>query len=538
VSEILERLRHAGGDALVQRLLRLDAHLPAAPTGQAFGPSIDAVGPSQGAATDCDVVLLGGGLSLLYAPLLAQAGLKVAVVDQHRIGDAQREWNASEAELQALVTVGLLSAAQLQALIMARYTHGICAWHGGQTQKVWGVLDRAIDATALLQLARQRCVAAGVLLLDGCRIEAVAPGSGGLRVEMVTETGQKRHLSARLGLDGRGAQSPHATADLVCPTVGGVFTGLAFDPHVGDILVTTEDAENGRQHIWEAFPGRPGEITIYLFYYALRTEVAPGALQSLYERFFSRLSAYKPGTPTLVRPTFGYIPGWSRMSPAPRSPHPRLLLLGDAAARHSPLTFCGFGAALRSLQPVTQAVKEFLLQDSHNMRPGPAPLPLDDQALHGATGALAYLMAKPPRSARPAALNQLLNTAFTCLQDMGNDSFAALLQDRLPLRKFVQFLRRTARLRPSVYALMVRSLGPAALLRWSVVLAQALWRQQRLGSPLQPRDLAPLETQPAHHMGPEEEAIGDAAVPVVQHMGRAQQAHAAQSVQRPQQTLR
>jgi lycopene cyclase CruA len=538
VSEVLQRLRHAGGEAMVQRLLRLDAHPPAASSSTAYGPAQPAVGPSQGAATDCDVVLLGGGLSLLYAPLLAQVGLQVAVVDQHRIGDAQREWNASEAELQALVTCGLLTAAQLEELIVARYAHGICAWHGGQTQRVFGVLDRAIDATALLQLARRRCEAAGVLLLDGWRIEAVVPGSGGLRVEMATEAGERRHLSARLGLDGRGAQSPHATADLVCPTVGGVFTGLQFNPHVGDILVTTEDAENGRQHIWEAFPGRPGELTVYLFYYALRTEVAPGALQSLYERFFARLSAYKPGTATLVRPTFGYIPGWSRLSPAPASPHPRLLLLGDAAARHSPLTFCGFGATLRSLQPVTLAVKDFLVQDSHNMRPGPVPLAVDDLALHGATGALAYLMAKPPKGARPAALNQLLNTAFCCLQDMGNDSFAALLQDRLPLRKFVQFLRRTARRRPSVYPLVARSLGPAALLRWSAALAKALWRQRSGNECLQARGLAPLGTQLANHVGPEEEAVGDVPMPVVQHMGRAQQAHAAQAVHRPQQSLR
>lgn len=49
---------------------------------------------------------------------------------------------------------------------------------------------------------------------------------------------------------------------LVCPTVGTVARGYkqgnapgAVDPEVGEVLVTTEDAHNGRQLIWEAFPG-------------------------------------------------------------------------------------------------------------------------------------------------------------------------------------------------------------------------------------------------------------------------------------------
>ena len=31
----------------------------------------------------------------------------------------------------------------------------------------------------------------------------------------------------------------------------------ALDPTVGEILVTSEGVEDGRQHIWEGFPGHP-----------------------------------------------------------------------------------------------------------------------------------------------------------------------------------------------------------------------------------------------------------------------------------------
>ncbi|MGK3967009.1 lycopene cyclase [Sorangium sp. So ce118] len=472
------RVREAGGEALLARLEHLDAAraAPPGPGEPRQGPAVRP--PDRGAAADYDVAIAGGGLSLLLAPLLASAGLRVAVLDRARIGAAHREWNAGTAEVAALSASGLLAEDEVERLIVARYTEGLCRWHGGGTYPVRGVLDHAVDAGGLLAAARARAEALGVALLDGHALvgHAEGPDAVALAVAEAGSGAAPRALSARLLVDARGAASPYATADLVCPTVGGVLTGLAegdgerqIRHDVGEILATTEDVEEGRQHLWEAFPGRRGETTVYLFYYARSGDVGPGALLSLYARFFRLLSRYKEGDARLVRPTFGFIPGWSRLSAPPRAPGRRVRLVGDAAARHSPLTFCGFGANVRELAAtaadLARAVRE----------PG-APSAARDAPVHAGTGALAALMARPPGGARGGEMNALLNTAFAVLHAMGNDSYAALLRDEMQPADFVRFLRETAARRPEVYREVVSALPIRAIGRWGAGLARELYR--------------------------------------------------------------
>lgn len=416
---------------------------------------------------DYDVVIVGGGLSLLYAPLLASAGLRVAVVDRARIGAAHREWNASRAELEALVRCGLTTHDELDALIVARYRVGVCRWHGGGSYPVHGVLDHAVDAGGLLSHARKRAEQHGVVLMDYTPLESMAASQHGVR--LLVKTGE---ITARLVLDARGASSPDGGGDLVCPTVGGVLRGLDAPSDVGDILVTTEDVDEGRQHIWEGFPGRSGETTVYLFYYAPRESVRHGGLTALYARFFDRLSLYAPGDAELVRPTFGLIPGWSRLSPAPRSRLPRVALLGDAAARHSPLTYCGFGATLRSLEKVRTSVLEAI---------GGAPRDLDcivdDAPIHRATGLLAWMMAQPDTRPRHRhQINALLDAAFCTLHAAGNDVYQSLLKDEMTVPQLIRFLRATAARRPRVYRDVLATVGARKTGLWSLGLAKELLR--------------------------------------------------------------
>ena len=72
IDEIKARVREAGGPELLERLERLDAERVRPPL---EAPSVRA--PGRGTRPDFDVVLAGGGLSLLYAPVLAGLGLKV-----------------------------------------------------------------------------------------------------------------------------------------------------------------------------------------------------------------------------------------------------------------------------------------------------------------------------------------------------------------------------------------------------------------------------------------------------------------------------
>lgn len=458
-AEARARVRAAAGDELLDRLDHLDATRTHPPRDDDPPPR------ASGARVDCDVALVGGGLSLLYAPVLASMGARVHVFDRARAGATHREWNASDPELAALVGMGVVTADELAALVVARYREGFCRWHGGGSYPVTGALDRSVDAAALLGHARRRAESLGVVFHDGWRLTGHASDARSVTMRFVDGGGVRTELTARVMIDARGASSPSATADLICPTVGGVLTGLAegsapdeIDPAVGEILVTTEGVEEGRQHIWEGFPGRPGETTVYLFYYDQRGRVGDGSLVALYARFFERLSRYKRGDATLRRPTFGYIPGWSRLTPAPRPPSPRIALVGDAAARHSPLTYCGFGATLRSVRAASERVVAAL--DG-----GPLDPIVHDTPLHRGTGALAHLIASPP-AGEPDKLNGLLDAAFGTLHAMGNEAYGRLLRDEMSGGEFIRFLQRTSMKNPSVYPWVFRVLGAAGVGRW------------------------------------------------------------------------
>jgi lycopene cyclase CruA len=461
------RVREAGGPELLERLDHLDRHRQEPPV-RADPPAK----PARGADTDFDVAIVGGGLWSMLAPVLAARGVGVAVFDRARVGAAHREWNASGPELHALVEAGVVSEDGLAELIVARYDHGICRFHGGASYPVVGVLDHAVEAGPLLARARALAAKRGVCIFDGYALDAHASGPTGVELRFRTSAGATQHVTAKLMVDARGTTSPYATADLVCPTVGGVLQGLAegdgpaeMSPRVGEILATVDPIERGRQHVWEAFPGRSGETTVYLFYYARAGERT--SLAELFARFFATLPGYKRGDAKLLRPTFGFIPGWSRLTPAPRPPDGRVVLVGDAAARHSPLTYCGFGATLRSIVPAADAIARALDDPRVDLR-----TVVHDAPVHALTGALAHMMAA--RQFQGDEVNALLDAAFCTLHEMGNEPYARLLRDEMRPAAFVDFLRRTARRHPAVWGKIVRGLGLSVVGRWSFGLARSM----------------------------------------------------------------
>ena len=473
------RVRGAGGPELLERLDHLDGQRRERRAPQARPPRA----PDPGATVDFDVLIAGGGLWSLLAPILAGLGLRVAVLDRARAAQSHREWNASARELRALVDVGLLDGPTLERFIVARYDHGVCRFAGGGSYPVFAVLDHAVDAGALLAHGRTLAEQRGVTFLDGHAVVAHAAGPTAVGITTTSSSGAGELLASIL-VDARGASSPYASADLVCPTVGGVLRGLAegsgakeMDPRIGEILVTIDPMEGPRQEVWEGFPGRPGETTVYLFHYARADE--PLSLAGLYARFFEKLPDYKRGDAELVRPTFGFIPGWSRLSPAPRSPDRRVVLVGDAAARHSPLTYCGFGATLRSLGPAARSIARAIEGEAVELA-----CIVDDAPTHALTGALACVMAAG--TCRGDEINRLLDAAFDTLHDSaregpreaGDDDYARLLRDEMSSAAFVSFLRRTAVRHPPAWGHFIRALGPWAAGRWAAGLA---WESARQG---------------------------------------------------------
>jgi lycopene cyclase CruA len=425
-------------------------------------------GPDRGAHVDFDVVLAGGGLSLVYGAYLARRGLRVAIFDRRRIGCGHREWNISRAELHPLVDSRLFTLAEVDALVQLEYDHGICRWHGGSTYPVRHVLDCVVDAERLLDGLRARAEAAGATLLDHHALAGYRVGKGGVTVTLTPA----RTLTARVLVDGMGASSPHAAFDLVCPTVGGVLGNLEvgdgaqqIDPRIGEILVTTEGIEDDRQHIWEGFPGPGGRFTTYLFYYTEPQHLPARPLRALYERFFATLPRYKRGDATLVKPTYGFIPAYSRLRPMPAA-RDRVLLVGDAAGRHSPLTFCGFGSMIRSFLPVADQLLARLEADKLDAR-ALASVWREPPGL-AVMGGLTLMMVPGRRpSSDPQAVNQLLDAAFASLAELGDEVYGAFVRDQIGFSDFMRFMRATAKKRPSIYDEVFAQLSKAEIARWS-----------------------------------------------------------------------
>ncbi len=236
-----------------------------------------------------DLIYAGGGLGLLHAAVMAcRYGYRVLLFDRGEVGCAHREWNISDRELRALVTIGLFTQAELEQVIMRRYADGIVRFHPDQSGvqpaelHLPNVLNVAIDAAGLLQLARRKLEAAGGMVLDQRAFKQVCVQSpGAVAVEVEHGDGNHEWYRGRVLLDGMGATSPLALRRFagrpfagVCPTVGSVVEGLehgpAVDQHhpdVGDILVSITDTQRDRQLIWEGFAGRGDELTVYVFYY-------------------------------------------------------------------------------------------------------------------------------------------------------------------------------------------------------------------------------------------------------------------------------
>lgn len=494
------------GDAALRHIAYLDQRF-----GRRAQVAIETLRRGPAEAPRFDVVVAGGGLSLIYAAALQRAGLRVAVFDRRRIGCGHREWNISREELHPLVESGLFSAAEVERLILLSYEHGFCRFAGGGCYPVRDVLDCVVDAEALLTGLRARAAAAGVVLLDHHELVGYTldPDGVSVRIRPVEPPqGAEKRLRARLLIDGLGAASPHARFDLCCPTVGGVLDGLTLgdgplemDPKVGEILVTTEGIEAGQQHIWEGFPapsppslsspvsrgasggGPSGRMTVYLFYYARARSLdraGPYPLLALYERFFETLPRYKRGPLRLVRPTYGYIPAYTRLGPMPAAPSARVFLVGDAAGRHSPLTFCGFGSMIRSFWPVTQGLVRCLRAGTLD----PASLAAlwrEPPALQ-VQGGLTLMMAPPEDEPveEPDGINQLLDAAFASLHALGQDAYAAFLKDDVDAATFVRFMRDAAARHPAVYRKVFAHLSPTEVATW-------LWRLGRLALHRAPR---------------------------------------------------
>ncbi|HEY9642484.1 MAG TPA: FAD-binding oxidoreductase, partial [Coleofasciculaceae cyanobacterium] len=105
----------------LDRLHRADALWQAYRENTVALPEVVQASPEPLEAVAWDVVICGGTLGILMGAALAQRGWRVAVLERGPLRGRDQEWNISRRELQALVGLGLLTAAELEQAIATEY---------------------------------------------------------------------------------------------------------------------------------------------------------------------------------------------------------------------------------------------------------------------------------------------------------------------------------------------------------------------------------------------------------------------------------
>ncbi len=458
----------------------------------AYDPAIHTIDPALPGAAEYDLIYAGGGLGLLHAALMAQRyGRRVLVFDRSEVGCAHREWNISREELHTLVELELLSWDELDSVVMREYRDGLVRFYNGPHSDVppselWlpDVLNVALDAGALLQLMRRKLEQAGGAVQSGRSFRNMRVNKDGpLLVEVELEnlaSGAVEHYRARLLLDGMGSTSPlallrHAGHPFagVCPTVGTVAEGFAqgpgldeYNPTLGDILVSVADAQDNEQLMWEGFPGRGDELTVYLFYYSAVRSDQPAdrySLLDLFENYFNLLPTYKRPGPHFhhVKPVYGYIPARHSLRATEASLLRGVLPVGDSAAQQSPLTFCGFGSHVRNLGRTTglldAALRENVLE----------PKQLEVINAFQTNVSLNWVFSRfmePWDQAHD--VNRLQNIFYEVLLELGVERSTRFFRDQMRWSDYHPMLLGTLRRYPTILLIALRVLGMRGIVQW------------------------------------------------------------------------
>jgi lycopene cyclase CruA len=471
-----------------------------------------------------EVIYAGGALGLLHAAVLASRfKRRVMVFDAGAVGrdggvgggGGGRAWNLCDEELGELERAGLFTKAEVEGAVLNRYRSGFVKFHDAasrvKTPPLWmeNVLDVSVDADRLLGLAAAKIRARageGCALFEQMRFvrayveadrvcveteDARGDGAGGVG-------GRRRLFAARLFVDATGAHSPVARQfdggrafTHVAPSVGTLARGFArgegadkVDFNVGEILVSTEDARDHRQLIWEGFAGARArdEYATRLFFYDAVDSPADKSLLALFEHYFEGLPRYKrAGAQWRVgRPLFGYAPGVTRRGwpkTRPRTAEDRVMLAGDAAGVISPLAFSGPGADVRGLRRLTHLTELALaadLLDAAALSEINAPAPRVPQM----SGLAEFL--RPAPQGQPANVNETLNAVMAALHELDVRVRRELFQDRMSFSALKSLLGRTAKLYPRIFQRVREHLGARGTFWWLANIAEAAFSERRV----------------------------------------------------------
>lgn len=453
---------------------------------------------ADGASPDYDLIYLGGALGVIHAAVMARLGYRVLLVERLPFGRMNREWNISRDEFQSLIDLGLFSHEEFESIIACEYIDGFNKFFDANnppkskakilhTPKV---LNIAIDAEKLLRICGDKLRAAGGEIWDETEFTTADVKQNAAIVELKhLPTGERKQASGRLLVDAMGSASPIAwqlnggrTFNSVCPTVGACISG-GFEPGVwdtrfGDVLNSHGDISRGRQLIWELFPGKDGELTIYLFHYHQIHPENPGSLLEMYEDFFTILPEYRRCDIDALqwrKATFGYIPGYFSQGSRDRQvAWDRLVAIGDAASLQSPLVFTGFGSLVRNMERLTRLLDTALtydLLDSDN---------LDRIRAYQSNVAVTWLFSKgmmvpTGKTIAPERVNSMLNVFFGLLANEPPEVADTFIKDRTSWTMFNRLALKAAWQNPEILMWIWELAGWKDMLRWTGSYAAFTW---------------------------------------------------------------
>lgn len=440
-------------------------------------------------ANSFDLIYVGGALGVIHAAVMANLGYRVLLIERLPFGRMNREWNISRGEFQSLIDLGLFTEDEFEDLIAREYQDGYNKFFDANNPAVAKapvlhtptVLNIALDSEALLRRCGDKLLAAGGTIWDETEFEVACVSDEAVSVQAHHRpTEEPRQAQARLLIDAMGTASPIAwqlnngrAFDSVCPTVGACissgFDQAVWDSTYGDVLFSHGDISRGRQLIWELFPARDKELTIYLFHYHQVHPDNPGSLLAMYEDFFYILPEYRRcnlDKLTWRKPTFGYIPGYFSLGKDDRRvAFDRLVAIGDAASLQSPLVFTGFGSLIRNLSRLTHLLHVALRHDLLKARH------LNQIRAFQSNVAVTWLFSKgmmvpTGKSVPPARINSMLNTFFGILEAESADTADRFIKDRATWGEFNRMALTAASKNPALLSWIWQLAGTWDLLRW------------------------------------------------------------------------
>jgi lycopene cyclase CruP len=368
----------------------------------------------------------------------------------------------SRAELGVLVRLGLVTEAELEAVISSAFNPVRVGFGGGEDLYVEDVLNLGVSPLGLLEKLKAKFLAGGGLLREGFAIESVVVYGDGVCVN--------GEVKGRLLLDGMGHFSPIAQQarggkkpEGVCLVVGTCGEGFP-ESNSGDLIYSFTPVVNQCQYFWEAFPAKDGRTT-YLFTYV---DASPDrmSLTELFGEYFRLLPEYqgvKLEDIDFKRALYGFFPCYKN-SPLVM-PWDRILAVGDSSGLQSPLSFGGFGAMLRHLDRLVEGICGALEVDCLGRRD------LAQIQSYQPSLSVTWLFQKTMsvgvgQRISPDQINWLLAEVFGAMAGLGDGVLRPFLQDVVRFGGLSRTLWAATLRQPMIVLKVLPQVGVGALVEW------------------------------------------------------------------------